>query len=38
MQLDIIKSHVVYKINCPVEDCELPKPYYIDQTQNYRQV
>ena len=27
-------SHVVYKINCPVEDCELPKPYYIGQTQN----
>ena len=27
-------SHVVYKIDCPVEDCELPKPYYIGQTQN----
>ena len=27
-------SNVVYKINCPVEDCELPKPYYIGQTQN----
>ena len=27
-------SHVVYKINCPVEDCELLKAYYIGQTQN----
>ena len=25
--------HLVYKINCPVEDCELPKPYNIGQTQ-----
>ena len=27
-------SQVIYKINCPVEDCELPKSYYISQTQN----
>ena len=27
-------SHVVYRINCPVEDCELLKAYYIGQTQN----
>ena len=27
-------SHVVYKINCPSEDCELPNPYYVGQTQN----
>ena len=27
-------SHVVYKINCPMKGCELPKPYYKGQTQN----
>ena len=27
-------SHVVYKINCPVEVCKLPKPYYKGQSQN----
>ena len=26
--------HVIYKINCPAEDCELPKSYNINQTQN----
>ena len=24
-------SYVVHKIDCPVEDCELPNPYYIGQ-------
>ena len=28
------KSHVVYKITCPVKDCELSNPFYIGQTQN----
>ena len=26
--------HIVHKTNCPVEDYELPKLYYIGQTQN----
>jgi hypothetical protein len=27
------KSNVVYKINCPVENCESPNPYYIGYTE-----
>ena len=27
-------SHVIFKINWSVEDCELCKPYYIGQTKN----
>lgn len=28
------KSWIVYKYNCPREDCELPNPTYIGQTRN----
>ena len=28
------ESHVVYRITCPVKDCELSNPFYIRQTQN----
>ena len=27
-------SRVVYEINCPVENCELPNSNYIGQMQN----
>lgn len=29
----ISKSHVVYKTNCTIEDCELQNSYYIGYTQ-----
>jgi hypothetical protein len=31
---DLNRSHVVYKINCKLEDCELRNSYYIGHTQS----
>ena len=28
------RSHMVYKINCPVKDCDLSNPCYVGYTQN----